>query len=153
MKKVLLMSGIALLAVSCHKTNNNNPNSGIWNIGNVQYSASVVKKQGDQYVASNGLNSMQAAFSTSPTSSRNYKIADWNKALNNTLAANEVAVNFNVEGTDNYQSTGTANDSASVTIESGILTIKVLSTPVQHYANGPALGVTIANGVIKTNNY
>ncbi len=141
-----------LFTTSCTKKNNN-ANSGIWNIGSIQYGASVVQLQGTEFTASNGLNAMHAYFATVPTVTANYKIVDENRAVTGVLAAGEIAISFNVEGTDTYLSTGTSNDSASVAIEGGIMTIKVSPTPVQHYAGGPALDVNIASGVIKTNSY
>jgi len=155
MKKALLsvVSFCLLFACSCNKKNNDNSTSGIWNIGNIQYSASVVKKQGNGFTASNGLNSMQVYFAGTPTTTANYKIVDENKATSGTLGPNEVAIAFSVDGTDSYLTTGTANDSASIAIDGGVLTIKVSPTPVQHYAGGPALDLNIASGVIKTNSF
>lgn len=156
MKRLLLPAFVVCLSglSSCDKNNNNsNANNAIWSVGNIQYTATTIKKQGTVFIAATGLNSMQVFFAVAPTVTANYKIADQNKVNNNTLASNEVAVLFNIESTDMYLSTGSANDSATVSIQDGILTIKVLSTPVQHYAGGPALDLNTASIVLKTDKY
>ena len=141
------------MAGSCKKKTPNSLSNAIWNVGNIQYTATSIKKQGNSFIALSGLNSMQVYFAVLPTATANYKIADANKVNNNSLESNEVGVVFGVESTDQYLSTGTANDSVTVTIQSGLLTIKVLSSPVQHYAGGPALDQNTASGVIKTDKY
>ncbi|MCW3121983.1 MAG: hypothetical protein JWQ38_1475 [Flavipsychrobacter sp.] len=142
-----------LFVSSCQKKTQSSVANAIWTVGNIQYTATTIKKQGNAFVASGGLNRMQVYFAVLPVVTANYKIADANKINNSSLAANEVGVIFNVESTDQYLSTGNANDSATVTIQNGVLTIKVLSTPVQHYAGGPALDLNTASGVIKTDKY
>ncbi len=142
-----------LVVSSCHKKPQSSASNAIWNIGNIQYTSTSIKKQSNGFVATNGLNSMQVYFSALPTATANYKIADANKVNNNSLLSNEVGVIFSVESTDQYLSTGNSNDSATISIQDGLLTIKVLSTPVMHYAGGPALDLNYASGVLKTDKY
>ncbi len=96
---------------------------------------------------------MTVFFTAAPTVTANYKIADENKVGNNTLGSNEIAISFRVGGTDDYITTGIANDSATVSIEGGILTIKILSTPLEHYAGGYPIDTTTGSGVMRTNTY
>lgn len=155
MKRIIpaLLIMCILIAGSCKKKAPGSVANAIWNVGNIQYTATSIKKQSNSFIALGGLNSMQVYFAVLPTVTANYKIADANKVNNSSLEPNEVGVFFNVESTDQYLSTGTANDSATITVQNGLLTIKVLSTPVRHYAGGPALDLNTASGVIKTDKY
>jgi len=153
-RNIIVCLGMFVVTSGCKKEgNNSNASNAIWTVGSIQYTATTIKKQGNAFIAATGLNSMQIFFVSPPTRTRNYKIADQNKVNNNTLDTNEVGVLYNIESTDMYLSTGSANDSATVSIQGGVLTIKVLTTPVQHYAGGPALDLNTASGVLKTDKY
>jgi len=125
----------------------------MWTIRDIEYKAGTVSKQSASYTAANGLNTMTVFFSTLPSVSSNYKIADEAKVSAGTLASGEIAIAFNVAGTDDYVSTGTAADSATISISGGTLTIKVLPTPLVHFAGGFLIDSTTGSGVIKTNQY
>jgi hypothetical protein len=148
---ILIVS--ASIIVSCKKKPVTYSTSAIWTVRDIEYSSNTIIKSGNCFKAARDLNSMTAYFKTAPTATANYRIADENKVSNNTLGDNEIAIDFNVGGTDDYITTGIAVDSATVTISGGIMTIKVLSTQVRHYAGGYALDNTTGSGVLKTDKY
>ena len=123
-----------------------------WHIGTNTYTASVVTRVGTTQIIAEGSdgNSMQVFFTAIPTAGNTYKVVAESKVPANTLASNEMAVEFNVGASDVYLSTGTDNVYATVSVDTeGTLTIDVPTIAVEHFAGAGSLGTTTADGHIE----
>jgi len=136
MKQLILVAALTILIfTNCSKTSTTH-GSASWTIESAlpsqNYSSNSVSRTGGNQLLANGANTMQVFFSSMPTTSGTFAIANESKAVTNSLAANEIAVELEVGATDVYTSIS-ETVSAIVTVNSnGIVSVAVPPIAVIH---------------------
>ena len=150
MKKIFIsVLSVALLLSSCFDSGNKNDmnNTSYWTIGTTQYTGPTISRSNNNLLMGEGTNvAMQIRFASIPTTTGKYVIVDQAKAVSNTLASNECCFEFDNGAIDVYLITGAVGDTANVVITNGKIGVGALHFHVRHYAGGPALDSTYANG-------
>ncbi|UAY52535.1 hypothetical protein [Ferruginibacter albus] len=155
MKKTLMVTYpvLVLMLFSCSKAKEAfGITTATWHVGTDTYTSTNVVKDGTTQVRANGTNSnsMQVFFSAIPATAGTYKVVSETKAGNNTLASNELAVEFNVGANDVYLSTGSGDVMATVTVDgNGNVIVDVPTIEVEHFAGAGSLGKTTGDGELE----
>lgn len=150
-KTILTLTALAFILNSCNKSGK--VTSIQWHLNGTTYTTEGLTPASNSSTnlleADNPGSDLQIFFNHKPTADGyyNYAIVSEDKVANNTLGANEVAVQVSVGANDVYLSTGAPATNLQFKVSGGsITTFNLPSIRVVHFAGGPALDTTTISG-------